>query len=159
MNKADTEKILRFYNRIDDDIKMCKNSIIEYEERYNIVGAIICDDMPKGSSMNDKVAKQAIRNAEADTKESIDFLYERIEELKRMRMEILKELTALQAIHKMVLTEYYIKGSNWKQIAEKAGYSVRQMQNYRAKALEVMTEKITRNIYLSHSEFVKKNVL
>ena len=159
MNKADTKKILRFYNRIDDDIKMCKNSIMEYEERYNIVGAIICDDMPKGSSMSDKVARQAVKNAEADTIESIDFLYERIGELKRMRMEVLKELTTLQAIHKMILTEYYIKRRNWKQIATKEGYSVRQMQNYRKEALEVMTEKITRNIYLSHSEFVKKNVL
>ena len=98
MNKADTEKILRFYNRIDDDIKMCKNSIMEYEERYNIVGAIICDDMPKGSSMSDKVARQAVKNAEADTIESIDFLYERIGELKRMRMEVLKELTTLLPI-------------------------------------------------------------
>ena len=109
--------------------------------------------------MSDKVARQAVKNAEADTIESIDFLYERIGELKRMRMEVLKELTTLQAIHKMILTEYYIKRRNWKQIATKEGYSVRQMQNYRKEALEVMTEKITRNIYLSHSEFVKKNVL
>ena len=65
MTKADTEKILRFYNCIDDDIRMCKASIAEYEERYDTIGTIAYDGMPKGSGTSDKVAKRAIRNAEA----------------------------------------------------------------------------------------------
>ena len=48
MNKADTEKILRFYNHIDDDIRMCKASLAEYEERYITIGEISFEGFPKG---------------------------------------------------------------------------------------------------------------
>lgn len=156
MNKADTEKILRFYNSIDDDIRMCRASLEEYEERYNTIGAITYDGMPKGSGTSDKVAKRAIRNAEADTKAHIDYLRERIRELNRIRTEILKELTTLQTVHKLILTGFYIKGLKWEQIAAQAGYSVRQAQNHRTEALEIMAKKITRNRYLSKSKFIKK---
>ena len=49
MNKADTEKILKFYPHIDDDIRMCKASLAEYEERYNIIGAITYDGIDRKS--------------------------------------------------------------------------------------------------------------
>ena len=159
MNKTDTEKIFRFYHHIDDDIRMCKASLTEYEERYNTMGAIPYDGMPKGSGISDKVAKRAIKNVEADTKAHIDFLHERIRELNRTRTEILRELTTLQMIHKLILTEFYIKGMKWEQIAAQAGYSVRQTQNHRTKALEIMAKKITKNRYLSQSEFIRKQVL
>ncbi len=159
MNKADTEKILKFYPRIDDDIRMCKASLAEYEERYNTIRAITYNGMPKGSGTSDKVEKRAMRNAEADTKAHIDFLHERIRELNRVRTEILKEITTLQTVHKLILTGFYIKGLKWEQVAEQAGYSVRQAQNHRTEALQIMAKKITRNGYLSQSEFLEKNVL
>lgn len=159
MNKTDAEKLLKFYNRIDDDIRLCRDSLAEYEERYDTLGAIVCDGMPKGNGASDKVAKRAIKNMEADTRMHVEFLHERIRELNRLRMEMLKELTTLQTVHKMILTGFYIKGLKWEQIARQAGYSVRQAQNYRTEALEIIAKKFSRNKHLAKSEFIKKNVL
>lgn len=78
MNKTDTEKILKFYPYIDDDIRICKASLAEYEERYNTIKAITYNGMPKGSGTSDKVEKRAMRNAEADTKAHIVLLRVRV---------------------------------------------------------------------------------
>lgn len=156
MNKADTEKVLKFYNRIDDEIRMCKASREECEEIYNTVGAMSYDGMPKATGKSDKVAKTAIKAAERENRKNIDFYNRRITALNRIKTEVLKELTTMQAVHKVILTGFYIKGFKWEQIAEQVGYSVRQAQNHRTEALEIMTKKLTRNRYISRSEVIKE---
>lgn len=155
MNKADAEKILKFYNRIDDDIRMCKASKKECEEIYNTIGAMNYDGMPKATGRSDKVAKTAIKAAERENRKNIEFFNKRITELNRIKTEILKELTTMQAVHKVILTGFYTKGFKWEQIAEQVGYSVRQAQNHRTEALEIMAKKLSRNRYILRSEVIK----
>lgn len=156
MNKADTEKILKYYNKIDDDIRMCKATLNECEEIYNTVGAVNYDGMPRAAGKSDKVAKTAIKAAEKLSGKNIRFFKERIKELNRIKIEILKELTTMQAVHKIILTGFYIKGFKWEQIAEQIGYSVRQSQNHRTEALEIMAKKLTRNKYILRSKVIKE---
>lgn len=156
MNKADTEKILKYYNKIDDDIRMCKATLNECEEIYNTVGAMNYDGMPRAAGKSDKVAKTAIKAAEKLSGKNIRFFKERIKELNRIKIEILKELTTMQAVHKIILTGFYIKGFKWEQIAEQIGYSVRQSQNHRTEALEIMAKKLTRNKYILRSKVIKE---
>lgn len=156
MNKADTEKILKFYSRIDDDIRMCKASRKECGEIYNTIGSMTYDGMPKATGKSDKVAKTAIKAAERENRKNMEFFDRRITELNRIKTEILKELTTMQAVHKVILTGFYIKGTKWEQIAEQVGYSVRQSQNHRTEALEIMAKKLSRNRYILRSEVIKE---
>ncbi|GEM_PF-554646 len=157
MKKSDAEKLLKGYNTIDDDIKMCRNLIKDYEQTYyNTIGAMNYDGMPKATGKSDKTAKTAIRNAHHDTSIQLAAWESRIRELNKIRTEILKEITSMKMIHKVVLTGFYIKGDRWEQIAEQIGYSVRQAQNHRAEALEIIAKKLTRNRYIIRSKIVKE---
>lgn len=156
MNKEDTEKVLRLYGRIDNEIRMCKVSLSECEGIYNTIGAMNYDGMPKATGKSDKVAKTAIKAAERENGKGIKFFHNRVKELNRIKMEVLKELTTMQAVHKVILTGFYIKNFKWEQIAEQVGYSVRQAQNHRTEALEIMAKKLSRNRYISRSEVIEE---
>ena len=110
--------------------------------------------MPHGSTLSDSTALLAVKLAETDTRESIDTLKKRIKELKKLRTEIFKEISALTPIHKTIISGFYIKGQKWERIAEQISYSVRQSKNIRCVALEALGGKFARNRNISRSKII-----
>lgn len=154
MKNLEVEAILKFYRYVDLDIKVASEWLEQYEAGYNPLGAVVYDGMPHGSTLSDSTALLAIKLAEADTRESIDTLKKRIKELKKLRTEIFKEISALTPIHKTIISGFYIKGQKWERIAEQISYSVRQSKNIRCVALEALGGKFARNRNISRSKII-----
>lgn len=154
MKNSEVEAVLKFYRYIDLDIKVASEWLEQYEAGYNPLGAVTYDGMPHGNKLSDSTALLAIKLAETDTRENIDTLKKRIKELKKLRTEILKEISTLTPIHKTIICGFYIKGQKWERIAEQISYSVRQSKNIRSVALEVLGGKLARNRNISRSEII-----
>lgn len=154
MKNSEVEAILKFYKYIDLDIKVASEWLEQYEAGYNPLGAVVYDGMPHGNTLSDSTALLAIKLAETDTRESIDTLKKRIKELKKLRTEILKEISTLNPVHKTIICGFYIKGQKWERIAEQISYSVRQSKNIRCIALEVLGGKFVRNRNVSRSKII-----
>lgn len=156
MKNSEVEAILKFYKNIDIDINVASKWLEQYESVYDTRGAMNYDGMPHGSNTSDSTAPFAIKIAETDTAESIAILEKRITELKKLRTEIVKEISTLNTIHKTIVFGFYIKGEKWKQIAEQISYSVRQSKNIRCVALEVLGSKLARNRNISRSKIINE---
>lgn len=158
MKNLEVEAILKFYKDIDLDIKVTGEWLERYENEYNTIGAINYDGMPHGNNISDSTALLAIRIAETDTAERIRVLNGRIKDLKKLRTEILKEISSLSPVHKAIICGFYLQGQKWEHIAEQINYSVRQSKNIRCIALEVLGGKIARNRNISRNEIIKEIV-
>ena len=126
------------------------------ESVYDTTGAINYDGMPHGSNTSDSTALLAIKIAGTDTAERIKELKGRIQELKKLRTEISKEIYSLTPIHKAIICGFYLQGQKWERIAEQISYSVRQSKNIRCVALEVLGGKLARNRNISRSKILKE---
>ena len=144
MKNSEVEAILKFYKYIDLDIKVASEWLEQYEAGYNPLGAVVYDGMPHGNKLSDSTALLAIKLAETDTRESIETLKKRIKGLKKLRTEILKEISTLNPVHKTIICGFYVRGQKWERIAEQISYSVRQSKNIRCVALEVLGGKFER---------------
>lgn len=159
MKNSEVEAILKFYKWIDLDIKVAGEWLGQYEAGYNPLSAVKYDGMPHGNKLGDSTALFAMKLAETDTREHIEDLKSRIEELKKLRTQIFKEISSLSALHKVIICGLYLQGKKWEQIGEEIGYSVRHAKNIRCEALKVLGGKLARNRVVSQSRIIKQNVL
>lgn len=158
MKNSEVEAILKFYKDIDLDIKVASEWLEQLEEQYDNRKAINYDGMSHGSGTTDQTALLAMKLAEADTLERTEMLKKRIKELKKLRTEILKEISTLKPVHKAIIDGFYIRGHKWERIAEQINYSVRQSKNIRCVALEVLGGKLARNRNVSRSKIIAEVV-
>lgn len=156
MKNSQVEEILRFYKRIDLDIRTDQKILEDLEMVYDTRGAINYDGMPHGSNTSDATAKVAIAAANAGRLEECEKLRGEIAELKRVKVEIFKEISSLTPIHKAIIHGFYIEGEKWERIAERISYSVRQSKNIRCVALKSLGDKMERNRTISHSSIIQK---
>ena len=158
MKNSEVEAILKFYKDIDLDIKVTSEWLERYESVYDTRGAINYDGMPHGNNISDSTALLAIEIAKTDTAERIRVLKGRVKDLKKLRTEILKEISSLNPIHKAIVCGFYLQGQKWERIAEQISYSVRQSKNIRCVALEVLGGKFARNKNISRSKIISEIV-
>ena len=158
MKNLEVEAILEFYKDIDLDIKVTSEWLEQYESVYDTRGAINYDGMPHGNNISDSTALLAIEIAKTDTAERIRILKDRVKDLKKLRTEILKEISSLNPIHKAIVCGFYLQGQKWERIAEQISYSVRQSKNIRCVALEVLGGKLARNRNVSRSKIITEVV-
>ncbi|MBQ2744355.1 MAG: hypothetical protein IJF37_01870 [Lachnospiraceae bacterium] len=158
MKNSEVEAILKFYKDIDLDIKVTSEWLEQYESVYDTRGAINYDGMPHGNNISDSTALLAIEIAKTDTADRIRVLKGRVKDLKKLRTEILKEISSLNPIHKAIVCGFYLQGQKWERIAEQISYSVRQSKNIRCVALEVLGGKFARNKNISRSKIISEIV-
>lgn len=156
MKNSEVVKILKFYKWIDLDIKIAGEWIEKYEAGYNPLGAVVYDGMPHGSNLGDSTASLAMSMEEDGAKERVEATKRRITELKKIRTQIFKEISAMTAVHKVIICGLYLQGQKWDYIAEQIGYSVRQAKNIRCEALKDLGEKLARNRTVSRSKIIKE---
>lgn len=156
MKNSEVEAVLKFYRNIDLDIKVTSEWLERCESVYDTRGAINYDGMPHGNNISDQTALLAIKLAETDTAERIKVLTDRIQELKKLKTEILKEILTLTPIHKTIICGFYLQGQKWERIAEQINYSVRRSKDIRYIALEVLGGKMARNRKISRSKILKE---
>ena len=156
MENPEVEEILKFYRDIDLDIKMDYGLISELEEIYNTLEGVVYDGLPHGNSLPDQTAMSAVAIADTGTSMNIRTLKERINELEKLKIEILSEILSLSPVHKTIIYNFYIRNHKWEQIAERINYSVRQSKNIRCEALKILGKKFEKNKTISGSMVIKE---
>lgn len=156
MKRLEVEAILKFYRHIDIDIKVMSEWMEQYEAGYNPLGTKLFDGMPQGNSLSDPTAQLAVKIADTDIKEMIRILKSKIEELKKLRTEIMTEISELTPVYKTIICGFYIKGQKWERVAEQINYSIRQSKNIRCAALESLGRNFAGNRTISKSEIIEK---
>lgn len=156
MKNSKVEAILMFYKDIDLDIKAVNNWLEKYNTAYDTIGGINYEDVSHTNNIANPTFAFATKIAETDVAEDIKVLENRMKELKKLRTEILKEISSLAPIHKAIICGFYLQGKKWESIARQINYSVRQSKNIRCVALEILGKKFARNKYISCSEFLQE---
>lgn len=163
MKNSQVEKILKFYNHLEADIKISKNWLEEFElnllDINNPLKGVNYDGMPHGTGVSDPTAAAANKRLKSwYTKDTSQKLYKdtqkHIKDLRKLQAEIIKEVFGLTPMYKIIIYGKYIKGDTWEQIGEQISYSVRQCKNLRVAALKLLGERFTGNKNISHNRAV-----
>lgn len=159
MERQEVEKILVFYKHIDLDIRIAGEWLERYEEEYKPIGVARYDERVENEGIKtDITSKRAAELAESHTKENINRLEKRIQELRSLKTEIFKEILKLNPIQKTIIFEFYLKEQKWERIAEQVNYSIRQSKNIRCAALKTLGEKFEGNKRITGSRIIDEAI-
>lgn len=103
--------------------------------------SINLDGLPRGSGINDKTARLAVRMAECET-----VLQNELSNLWSKRMEIVNTISKLE-VHKYqtILYARYIQGRTWEDISEELDITWRYCYMLHGRALEALEKIINKN--------------
>ena len=131
MAKGKVIKILMYYRNIDNEIKINKCIADDLEEQYSSLGALPIDGMPKAQNNISRVTENIALNLPDGLSAEIASYREKISELRRLKAEILKEVSCLEFKQKSIVIDFYLYGLKWEQVAVRNHYSERQCKNIR----------------------------
>lgn len=136
MDKATVIKYLEYSRGIDDEIRIKRNIMADLEACYDTSAAVTYDGMPKGQNhISSPTEKTAMNIPDYVRKEMRKYKTE-IEQLQKLKCEIVKEVLRLSLKQKQVIMMFYFQNLRWVQIAEVLHYSERQCKNIRNEAVE-----------------------
>lgn len=120
MNRERVIKILTYYRNIDGEIRLCQSMVDDLEG-------------------NDEATMTL------NKRRSVDFYRRRIETLKELKIQILKEVSSLEYKQKSIVMDHYLYGMIWEQVAARNHYSERQCKNIRTQAIEYLISQFSAN--------------
>lgn len=145
MDKATVIRYLEYSRGIDDEIRIKRNIIADLETCYDTSAAVCYDGMPKGQNhISNPTEKTAMNIPDYVRKEMREYKKE-IEQLQKLKCEIVKEVLRLSLKQKQVIMMFYFQNLRWVQIAEVLHYSERQCKNIRNEAVEKLLEIFQNN--------------
>lgn len=136
MNKTTVIKYLKYSRGIDDEIKIKRNIVEDLEMCYDTSAAVNYDGMPKGQNHISNPTEKTAMNIPDYVRKEIREYTEEIEQLQKLKCEIVKEVLRLSLKQKQVIMMFYFQDLRWVQIADLLHYSERQCKNIRNEAVE-----------------------
>ena len=132
MEREQVKKILLYYRQIDDDIRLCKQMLCEYEETcyYNIGGGTM-DGLPHGKGSTSNTTEKAALAVNESDRTAMRGLEERAAQLAELKAAIVCEINKLPFSQKSILYDFYISGYQWVRISIKIRYSATQCKKIR----------------------------
>lgn len=109
-------------------------------------------DTTKGKYANSDPTERLALNIPEYVRGDIQRYQREIEELQKVKVEILKEVSRLTMKQKNVVFGYYFHGMKWEEVAERTHYSERQCKNIRDGAVERLLKGFENNRILSEYE-------
>lgn len=152
MNKKKVLKLLELFREIDGEISARRSIISDLEQYYNPIQGIGYSDTTKGKYANSNQTERIAMNIPDYVRGDIQHCMKEIEELQKVKVEILKEVSRLTMKQKNVIFGYYFHGMKWEQVAEGTHYSERQCKNIRDGAVERLLKGFEKNRVLSEYE-------
>ena len=152
MNKNKVLKLLELFPEIDGEIKSRRSFISDLEQYYNPIQGVGYSDTTKGKYANSDPTERIALNIPEYVLGDIQRYQKEIEELQKVKVEILKEVSRLTMKQKNVIFGYYFHGMKWEQVAERTHYSERQCKNIRDGAVERLLKGFENNRILSEYE-------
>lgn len=155
MDKEKVIKILEFYKEIDSEIGIYRRILRDYESQYyNTIGAMANDGQPKGLNHISRPTENAAMNIPDYVRRDMKDYEEKVENLQKLKSQILQEISRLKLKEKTIIFDFYIYSMKWDVVAERNHYSDRQCKNIRDAAVEKLAEKFKNNSYIE--EFWQK---
>lgn len=152
MNKEKVVKLLKLFPEIDFEISVRRNILKDLEGYYDTSGAINYDGMPHGiNNISNPTEKTAI-NIPDYVREEIKKYTSEIEELQKVKVEILKEVSRLSLKQKNVVFGFYFHSMKWEKVASRTHYSERQCKNIRDAAIDKLLSSFKKNAALTKYE-------
>lgn len=152
MNKGKVLKLLALFPEIDGEIEARRSIIYDLEQYYNPIQGIGYSDTTKGKYTNSNQTERIAMNIPDYVRGDIQHYKKEIEDLQKVKVEILKEVSRLTMKQKNVIFGYYFHGMKWEQVAEGTHYSERQCKNIRDGAVERLLKGFENNRVLSEYE-------
>ena len=154
MEKERVIYILSFFRTIDEEIKFNEKEIGEQEDiYYSTIAAQNLDGLPRGKGGFHSATETAALNVPEGVCETLENLRKEIEELRKLKEAIMKEIKGLTYTEKMAVYNHHVKGLQWVQISEQLHYSVRQCQNFRDKGIKKLAKRFERNGTISNFHY------
>ena len=152
MNKGKVLKLLELFPETDGEIKARRSIISDLEQYYNPIQGVDYSDTTKGKYSNSKQTERMAMNIPDYVRGDIQRYQREIEDLQKVKVEILKEVSRLTMKQKNVIFGYYFHGMKWEQVAERTHYSERQCKNIRDGAVERLLKGFENNRILLEYE-------
>lgn len=137
--------MLKMFPEIDGEIKARRSIISDLEQYYNPIQGIGYSDTIKGKYANSNQTERTALNIPDYVRGDIQHYKQEIEELQKIKVEILKEVSRLTMRQKNVIFGHYFHGMKWEQVAERTHYSERQCKNIRDEAVERLLKGFEKN--------------
>ena len=136
MNKTTVIKYLEYSREIDDEVKIKRNIVEDLEVCYDTSAAVNYDGMLRGQNHISNPTEKAAINVPDYVRKEIREHKEDIEQLQKLKCEIVKEVLRLSLKQKQVIMMFYFQDLKWAQISDLLHYSERQCKNIRNEAIE-----------------------
>jgi len=152
MKKARVIEFLEYYPLIDSEIKIYRRILEELEENYNPLAAMQYDGQPKGKNNISRQTENIALNIPYYVSGDISYYQNKIENLQKLKVEILKEVSKLNLNQKNMIFGFYFNKLKWEQVAVRSHYSERQCKNIRNLAVENLIQKFGNNRTIANYE-------
>ncbi len=145
MKKGKVIKFLELFPEIDGEIKARRSIIADLEQYYNPIQGVGYSDTTKGKYSTSNPTERLALNIPDYVRKDIRQYEREIEELQKIKCEILKEVSRLTLKQKNVVFGYYFHGMKWEEVAERTHYSERNCKNIRDGAVERLLQGFSKN--------------
>lgn len=152
MKKTKVIEFLEYYPLIDGEIKVCRTILEDLEQSYNPIAAMQYDGQPKGKNNISRPTENAALNIPDYVREDISYYRSKIDNLQKLKVEILKEVSRLKLHQKNIIFGFYFNKLKWEQVAVRSHYSERQCKNIRDLAVENLVQKFSDNGIIANYE-------
>ncbi|MGN0108225.1 MAG: hypothetical protein ACI4A5_11095 [Hominilimicola sp.] len=162
MEYVKAERIVKFYNEIDEEIKVQMKFIKDIDDTYySTVGAQIINGMPSGKNKKMNPTELRAINIPEDIHRDYMNYQKRLRDLCACRSAILQEINKLNIREKQIIIAFYFEGRKWEQIKAQLHYSIRQCKNIRRHAIYILSHNfdenpIIKNFFDDYPEFLVK---
>lgn len=151
MTEKDVVRVLKFYKTIPDEIWIRQDRIAELEDRYNALGSVSLDGMPRSGHVCDQTGNAVVRIEAAGQSALADIAIQEqeIEALKNLERYIFNCVKQLPYFQKMVIYRLFFDGWSLTKIAHSLHYSERQCRRIKSVALKTLTPALERCPFMS----------
>lgn len=145
MDKTTVIKYLEYNREIDEEIRIKRNILEDLETCYDTSSAVTYDSMPKRKyHFSNPTEKTAMNIPDYVRMEMREYKAE-IEQLQKLKSEIMKEVLRLSLKEKQVIIMFYFQNLKWAKISKDLNYSERQCKYIRSAAVEKLLEMFQDN--------------
>ncbi len=152
MDRSKVVEILMYYRNIDGEIRLYRSIVDDLESYYDTIRGQNMDGMPHGSGGGSSVVENTALNLPPDLQKNIDYYNGKISDLHRLKVETLKEVSALEQRLACIVMDYYLHGLKWEQVSVRNHYSERQCKNIRNTAIDSLAQKFGENTVIAGFE-------
>ena len=157
MEKEQVIAVLEFYRDADRQIRENQWEIRELEARYyDSAGSSPAGERISGKGrISNTVERMAMKSIGENVSGEIRYLEQQNETIRRVKLEIRKELDTLTSLQRRILLKFYIEGIYWSKIAMQVHFCVRQCKRIRDSSLRKLSVRFFSNPIISDYFFQK----